>query len=69
MNDHYRSVIGVKVIIIAIKIMSETEQLRATIMQESEGYGSKRRFGLFSSPIPTAIGDDGPYKTRLRKPL
>lgn len=35
-------------------------------MQEVDGYGSKRRFGLFSSPISTAIGDDGEYKTRLR---
>ena len=46
--------------------MSETEALRATILQEAEGYGSKRRFGLFSSPIPVAIGDDGAYKTKLR---
>ena len=51
---------------IAIKIMSETEALRATIIQEVDTYGSKRRFGLFSSPISTAIGDDGQYKTRLR---
>lgn len=29
--------------------------------------GSKQRFGLFSQPISTAIGDDGPYKTKLRK--
>jgi hypothetical protein len=46
--------------------MSETEALRATIMQEVDTYGSKRRFGLFSSPVSTAIGDDGQYKTRLR---
>ena len=53
-------------IIIAIKIMSETEALRSTILQEADTYGSKRRFGLFSSPISTAVGDDGQYKTRLR---
>lgn len=46
--------------------MSETEGLRATIMQEADTYGSKRRFGLFSSPVSTAIGDDGQYKTKLR---
>ncbi len=28
--------------------------------------GTKRRFGLFSQPISTAIGDDGAYKTKLR---
>lgn len=46
--------------------MSETEGLRATIMQEVDAYGSKQRFGLFSSPVSTAIGDDGQYKTKLR---
>lgn len=53
-------------IIIAIKLMSETEALRSTILQEADTLGSRRRFGLFSSPISTAIGDDGQYKTRLR---
>lgn len=28
--------------------------------------GSRRRFGLFSSPAPIAVGDDGEYKTKLR---
>lgn len=28
--------------------------------------GTKQRFGLFSQPISTAIGDDGPYKAKLR---
>lgn len=46
--------------------MSETEALRATIMQETNSLGEKRRFGLFSAPISTAIGDDGQYKTKLR---
>ena len=41
--------------------------MRGTILQEADTYGSKRRFGLFSSPISTAIGDDGQYKTKLRK--
>lgn len=39
--------------------------MRSTILQEADTYGSKRRFGLFSSPISTAIGDDGQYKTKL----
>lgn len=46
--------------------MSETEALRSTILQEADTYGNKRRFGLFSSPISTAVCDDGQYKTRLR---
>ena len=47
--------------------MSEVEAQRLSILQESEGYGSKRRFGLFSSPVPVAVGDDGEYKSKLRK--
>jgi hypothetical protein len=47
--------------------MSENESLRVTILQESDSIGQRRRFGLFSSPISTAIGDDGQYKTKLRK--
>lgn len=46
--------------------MSESEALRATILQETDTYGSKRRFGLFSSPPPVAVGDDGQYKTIIR---
>jgi hypothetical protein len=41
--------------------------MRGSIIQEADTYGSKRRFGLFSSPISTAICDDGQYKTKLRK--
>lgn len=47
--------------------MGDKEELRKTAMQESELYQTKRRFGLFSQPISTAIGDDGPYKTKLRR--
>jgi hypothetical protein len=46
--------------------MSENEALRASIMQEANNIGERRRFGLFSSPISTAIGDDGQYKTKIR---
>ena len=42
------------------------EALRTTILNEVDPMGSKRRFGLFSSPISTAIGDDGPFKSKLR---
>lgn len=46
--------------------MTDKEALRQTSLQDSNTYGDKRRFGLFSQPISTAIGDDGPYKTKLR---
>ena len=46
--------------------MIDKEALRATALQDSEAYETKKRFGLFSHPISTAIGDDGPYKTKLR---
>ena len=46
--------------------MSDMEALRTTILNEVDPMGSKRRFGLFSSPISTAIGDDGPFKSKLR---
>lgn len=38
-----------------------------SILSESELVGSKRRFGLFNQPISTAIGDDSPYLTKIRK--
>lgn len=47
--------------------MTDKDALRETSLQDSNAFGEKRRFGLFSQPISTAIGDDGPYKTRLRK--
>ena len=40
--------------------------MRKTALQETENYANKNRFGLFSQPISTAIGDDGPYKTKFR---
>lgn len=46
--------------------MSDSETLRQKGLQDSEIYENKRRFGLFSQPISTAIGDDGAYKTRFR---
>lgn len=44
----------------------DKESLRTKHLSETEGVGDKPRFGLFSQPISTAIGDDGPYKTKLR---
>lgn len=46
--------------------MADKEAMRQTALQDSEAFNEKRRFGLFSHPISTAIGDDGPYKTKLR---
>lgn len=37
-----------------------------TALADSDILGQKQRFGLFSQPISTAIGDDGPYKSKLR---
>jgi hypothetical protein len=47
--------------------MTNTESLRFSILQESDLMGSKRRFGLFSQPISTAIGDDGAFRNKIRK--
>ncbi len=49
--------------------MTDNEALRSSILQEVDVMGTKRRFGLFSQPISTAICDDGEYKTRLRKKI
>lgn len=46
--------------------MTDNEALRNTILQEADGIGTRRRFGLFSQPVPVAVGDDGQYKTKLR---
>lgn len=35
-------------------------------MQEGEKVSSKSRFGLFSQPMTTAVGDDGAYKVKIR---
>jgi len=44
----------------------DKEALRITHISESDGLTTKQRHGFFSIPISTAIGDDGPYKTRIR---
>ena len=44
------------------------EEMRKTFIQQSDEMGSKQRFGLFSQPISTAIGDDGPYQHKPRNP-
>ena len=46
--------------------MSEKESLRMSILSESNPLGSKRRFGLFSQPISTAVGDDGAFRVKIR---
>lgn len=47
--------------------MTDTEALRQSILQQSEDLGTRKRFGLFSQPISTAVGDNGPYLKKLRK--
>ena len=46
--------------------MNDKEALRKSALQETENYANKNRFGLFSQPISTAIGDDSAYKTKFR---
>ena len=46
--------------------MADQETLRQSILQDSDVVGSKRRFGLFSQPISTAVGDNGAYKKKMR---
>jgi hypothetical protein len=46
--------------------MSDTEALRQSILQQSDDLGTRKRFGLFSQPISTAVGDNGPYLKKLR---
>jgi len=45
----------------------DKEALRTKALGDSELNGSKPRFALFSHPITTAVGDDGPYRTKIRK--
>lgn len=47
--------------------MAGNESLRNSILADSNQFADKRRFGLFSQPISTAIGDDGNYRTKIRK--
>ena len=44
----------------------DKEALRLTHLEQSEAIKDKQRHGFFSVPITNAIGDDGPYKTKLR---
>lgn len=46
--------------------MTDTETLRKSILLESDTIGTKKRFGLFSQPISTAVGDNGGYDKKLR---
>lgn len=41
-------------------------QLRESILMESDMLSSKRRFALFSQPSSIAIGDDSPFRQKLR---
>lgn len=47
--------------------MTDNEALRQSVLMESDAMGSKRRFGLFSHPVSTAVGDNGAYKKKTRK--
>lgn len=44
----------------------DKEALRATHLEHAETIKDKQRHGFFSVPITNALGDDGPYKTKLR---
>lgn len=44
----------------------DKEALRLTHLQDYETVKDKQRLGFFSVPITTAVGDDGPFKTKLR---
>ena len=36
------------------------------MINDSETRTKKARFGLFSQPLTNAVGDDGPYKKKIR---
>lgn len=42
------------------------EDLRNTYLKQTDDLTYKRRFGLFSQLVSTAIGDDNPYKIHMR---
>lgn len=44
----------------------DKESLRLTHLQDYENLKDKQRHGFFSVPITTAVGDDGPFKTKIR---
>jgi len=45
----------------------DKDQLRITHLAETDAFSNKPRHGYFSVPISTAIADDGPYRTKLRR--
>jgi len=44
----------------------DRESMRATHLAQTSELEGRQRHGFFSVPITTAVGDDGPYKTKLR---
>lgn len=42
------------------------EAIRNAVMADSYQYGIKQRFGLFSQPVSTAIGDNNVFKKKTR---
>ena len=44
----------------------DKEELRNCAIKDSDQISQKQRFGLFSQPLTTAVGDNGPYQTSLR---
>jgi hypothetical protein len=44
----------------------DKEMLRTTHLSEYEGLKDRQRHGFFSVPASTALGDDGPYKAKIR---
>lgn len=47
--------------------MADTEALRLSIIQQTDDLGTKKRFGLFSQPISTAVGDNGSYYNKKHR--
>lgn len=41
-------------------------QEKERMVGESEQVAKKMRFGLFSQPLPLALGDDGQYQPKTR---
>ena len=39
----------------------DKELLRTKAIEDSDVISQKPRFGLFSHPLTTAVGDNGPY--------
>ena len=45
----------------------DKEALRTKALQDSDAFTYKSRFGLFSHAVSTAVGDNGPFQSGLRK--